>query len=97
MAEKMKSFFSTQEKVYRVYLLLAKEPEDHEPHWLVLVDFDGERSALFPEITKLIRPYMKPGDTFELMKTTYDLLQCAASLGSPIYSNSAPRHKLSEK
>lgn len=73
LAEEMKSFFSAYEKVYRVYLLLAQEPEDRKPHWLILVDFDRERVALFPAIARLIRPYMKPGDTFELMKATYDL------------------------
>ncbi len=86
LAEEMKKFLKTHENVYKVYLLLAREPEDRKPHWLVLLDFDGEEAALFPTVARLIQPYMKPGDAFELMKATYDLLQYAASLSGPIYS-----------
>ncbi len=86
LAEKMKTFLKTHEEVYKVYLLLAQEPNDRKPHWFIIVDFDGERAALFPAIAHLVQPYMKPGDTFELIKATDGLLQKAALRYRPIYT-----------
>lgn len=85
LADELKLLFNSKEEIYRAYLLLAREPKEVKPHWLFLIDFNGERTALFPIVARVVRPYMKPGGTFEIMKATYTLLQYASSKCEPFY------------
>jgi hypothetical protein len=82
----MNDFFRWKQEVSRVYLFLARGPEDPEPHWLFLIDFVGEKSVLFPEVAKAVRPYMKEGESFELMKATHEMLMPLAAKSKPIYT-----------
>ncbi len=86
VAREMREFCRKHEEIYRAYLLMAQEPGDIRSHWLLLVDFEGERVRLFPELAKTLEPLINPGDNFELMKANQELLRCAASICAPIYS-----------
>ncbi len=81
----LEAFFRQKKEVYLVYLLLAQGPEELAPHWLFLIDFDGTEAGLFPQVADAVRPYMKSGDSFELMKADPRLLQVAAAKSGPIY------------
>lgn len=81
----MRAFFRQKREVNRVYLFLAQGPGEPAPHWLFLIDFDGTETGLFPQVAEAVRPYMKPGDSFELIKATVRLLQIAAAKFEPIY------------
>lgn len=91
LAGRMKLFFRPRREVQRVYLLLAQEPEKPAPHWLFLIDFDGTETSLFPQVAEAVQPYMKSGDSFELMKATSRLLQIAAAKSKPIYQRRGGR------
>ncbi len=86
LAEEMKLFFEKHEEVYRAYLLTAREPWEKERHWLLLIDFEGERVRLFPEAARALEPHIRPGDHFEIMKADRELLRLAAEKCPPIYS-----------
>jgi hypothetical protein len=86
----MKAFFRQKREVCLVYLLLAHGPEESAPHWLFLIDFDGTEAGLFPQVAEAVQPYMKQGDSFELMKATSRLLQSAAAKAKPVYRRRKP-------
>ena len=74
------------EEVYRVWLVAAKDADEHLEHKLFVVDFDGKpQDGLFAAIAAAARPYMRLGETFELMKADLKLLQIAEKTGKPIY------------
>jgi hypothetical protein len=85
LAEALKNLLRSKDEIYRAYLLLAQEPGDAEPHWLFIIDFNGEKDVLFPAVARVVRPYMRPGESFEIMKATYILLQHASAMCGPIY------------
>lgn len=81
----LKAFFSQRREVRLVYLLLAQGPEEPAPHWLFLIDFDGTESGLFPQVAEAVQPYMKQGESFELLKATAQFLQFASTRAELIY------------
>lgn len=81
----LKDFFSQKREVRLVYLLLAQGQEAPVPHWFFLIDFDGTESGLFPQVAEAVQPYMKEGDSFELVKASNRLLQFAAVKAEPVY------------
>jgi hypothetical protein len=85
ISEAVSAFCKTREEIYCAYLLMAQVPEDSKAHWLLLIDFDGERVSLFPEMTRVVSPYIRPEENFEIMKADYRLLQGAAAISWPIY------------
>jgi hypothetical protein len=50
-----------------------------------LIDFDGTEAGLFPQVAEVVQPYMKAGDSFELVKANSRLLQFAAVKAEPVY------------
>lgn len=85
LAEGMRDFWRQRREVRRVYLMLAQEPEKHEPYWLFLIDFDGAESDLFPQVAQAVKGYMKRGFAFELLKAPPCLLAMAAAKGEPLF------------
>ncbi|SHH88662.1 SseB protein N-terminal domain-containing protein [Sporobacter termitidis DSM 10068] len=85
LIEELSVFLSGKENVYSAYMLMAREPDDPQPRLLFIIDFDGEKSELFPDLTKLICPYINQDETFEMMKATYELLEAAALKSAPVY------------
>ncbi|ACV61348.1 hypothetical protein Dtox_0405 [Desulfofarcimen acetoxidans DSM 771] len=76
---------ATRPEVYRAWILLAREEKETRYHKLFLIDFDGDRRLLFPLVAKAVQPYMKPGESFELMKADFGLLQRALAVSEPVY------------
>ncbi len=91
LAGGIKAFFAQNREVRLVYLLLGQGAGEPTAHWLFLIDFDGTETGLFPQVAEAVRPYMKAGDSFELMKATSGLLQTAAAKGKLIYQRHGER------
>ena len=73
-------------EVYKVYIILATRRSEATPHLTYVIDFDGHEDQLFPHIAEIIRPYMRRGSGFELIKATYDLMmRIEAAHISPVY------------
>lgn len=85
MVDQLKVFFSQHEEVYSVYLMMILEPEETEKKWLFLIDFHGEKIALFPEVIEVVRRYLSAGENFEVMKANYHMLNMASKTCIPIY------------
>jgi hypothetical protein len=81
-AHKLKGF----SEVYKVYIILATRRGEATPHLTYVIDFDGHEDQLFPHVAEIIRPYMRRGSGFELIKATYDLMmRIEAAQISPVY------------
>lgn len=67
LQEALQRFLADCLEVNAAWLLVAKREEENAFHWLILLDFYGERVEVFPKVAKAIQPYLKPGDRFELL------------------------------
>ena len=77
--------FRAHPEVYRAWLLAARPNIGDAPHKLFVIDFDGSRQQLFPLVAKAAEPFMLPGESFELMKADYALLESARAQCEPFY------------
>lgn len=62
----LQGFFEKEENVNRAWILLAKEKAEDVPYLYFAVDYRGDRISLFPKLAEKIKPFMKPGERFEL-------------------------------
>lgn len=62
-------------EVYRVYIASAIRQEDSFDHIMIIFDFDGRETQLFPDIAKAIRPHLGDRKNFELIKANIPLLR----------------------
>ena len=85
LVQALREFFESRSEVYKAYMLMVKEPEDSESRLLFIVDFDGERSEIFPALAKVICKHFTNEVNYEMMKATYKLLNAADSVAGPIY------------
>jgi hypothetical protein len=85
LVEELDSLFRNNEMVYKAFMLMAQEPTDTKPVLLFIVDFSGEKNDLFPTLAERINQHMNQGETFKMMKATYNLLRVAESISKPIY------------
>jgi hypothetical protein len=81
----LESLFKTTRNVSRAWILSAQGEDEAFPHKLFLIDFEGDRKKLFPIVAKAVQPFMKPGESFELMKADNKLLQAAQAKAKPVY------------
>ncbi len=81
----LRGFFTASEKVYAAYLLLAQKENELAPKLFLLVDFDGDGKEFFPKVAEAIRPCLKNGDSLEMAKANFKLLQAAEKLVKPFY------------
>ena len=86
LTKALAQLFTSRPEVYRAWILLAKDESAAKFHKLFLIDFNGDRKLLFPIVAKTVQPFMKPGESFELMKADAGLLLTAQSKAKPIYT-----------
>ena len=68
-----------------IWLLAARPDYKTAPHKLFVIEFFGDRRLLFPQVAKVIEPFMRPGESFELMKADLALAREAKEKSAPIY------------
>ena len=68
-----------------IWLLAARPDYKTAPHKLFVIEFFGDRRLLFPQVAKVIEPFMRPGESFELMKADLALAREAREKSAPIY------------
>ena len=85
VAETLKNYLSSCEKVYSAYILWAQKENDLAPHLFMVIDFDGKREEFFPKVAEAIKPVLKPGDNIEMAKADFKLLKTAEKLVPPVY------------
>lgn len=72
-------------EVYRVWLLAARAPGEAKDHKLLVVDLDGDGKALFPQLAKALRLFLRQGERLELRKADIGLLRIAEQATRPLY------------
>ncbi|MGN0734090.1 MAG: enhanced serine sensitivity protein SseB C-terminal domain-containing protein, partial [Emergencia sp.] len=85
IVEALGHFFEKNQGVTRAWILAARPDYKTPPHKLFVIEFFGDRRVLFPQVAKVIEPFMKPGESFELMKADRDLAREAGEKTAPIY------------
>jgi hypothetical protein len=85
LIDELACIFKANDAVYKAFILMAHDECDSEPRLLFVVDFSGEKDDLFPILAERICRHMNRGETFEMMKATYNLLRIAESVSKPIY------------
>jgi hypothetical protein len=85
MIHELHNVFADRPDIYRIHVLLACHPTDDIPHWLILIDFDGERTSVFPAVVKTVSRYIKPGDSFEVMQADDYMQRSADRCTTPIF------------
>lgn len=72
LIDALKKFFETSLKVESAWLIKAKTENESDEHWMLLIDFYGEKTELFPQVAEIMKPYMKQGEKFELVQKSKD-------------------------
>lgn len=81
----IRKFLYGKPQVNRVNLYKAKRNAADKAHWLFLVHFAGDKIDLFPELANVIKRYMKPGEVFELVQGSGDMIHMDAAKKNVIY------------
>lgn len=84
--ETMTELFDFDSRIYRAWLMLSQAENEIMPRLTILADFDGERPDLYQKLLHVLRPFLKPGDRFELLKADYHLIQIANHTVEPFYT-----------
>lgn len=79
------NLFVTEPAVNRAWLTYASRSKKETPHYLFIIDFIGDRRILFPQIARVVTPFMKAGDSFELVNADEELIKKAYRIAKPIY------------
>lgn len=85
IVEALRSFFEKNQEVTRAWLLAERPDYKTPPHKLFVIEFFGDRRLLFPQVAKVVEPFMRPGESFELMKADRALAKKAREKAAPIY------------
>ncbi|MBN7774217.1 enhanced serine sensitivity protein SseB C-terminal domain-containing protein [Clostridium aminobutyricum] len=70
----LENFFKNCLEVEFAWLMKAKGENELDEHWMLLIDFQGEKTELFPPVAEIMKPYMKPGEKFELIQKNPDFI-----------------------
>ena len=61
------SSLSEQIGVNAVWALLAQDENEKIPHLTFVIDYFGSKFDLFPQLAEVLKPFMRPGQSFELI------------------------------
>lgn len=73
LREAVVEFFGSQIGVNAAWILLAQGESEMIPHLMFAVDFYGSKLSLFPMLADVIKPFMQPGQQFELIEKKQNL------------------------
>ncbi len=73
LREAVVEFFGSQIGVNAAWILLAQGESEKIPHLMFAVDFYGSKLSLFPMLADVIKPFMQPGQQFELIEKKQNL------------------------
>lgn len=60
-------FLQKQIGVNAVWVLLAQNDNERIPHLTFVIDYFGSKFDLFPKLAEVLKPFMRPGQSFELI------------------------------
>lgn len=60
-------FLQGQIGVNAVWALLAQNDHERIPYLTFVIDYFGSKFDLFPKLAEVLKPFMRPGQSFELI------------------------------
>ena len=86
--EALYNLFVAHPEVNRAWLTYASRSKKETPHYLFIIDFIGDRRIIFPEVARAVTPFMKAGESFELVNADEEMMKKAYKIARPIYQSS---------
>lgn len=86
LLKELNQLFQNRTEVQAAWLLMAQGQGEPTKHWLLLVDFFGDKKVLFPQIAEVMRPFMKTSECFELMQAKGSFGENVREIAEPIYT-----------
>lgn len=72
-------------QVSRAWIVSARPGIGLPTHKLFALEFKGDRKGIFPHVASAVKPFMCPGESFELMKAEGDFLRTVEEKANPVY------------
>ena len=66
LAEALAEFLEGEIGVNAVWTIFAQNEDERIPHLAFAIDYIGSKFELFPKLAEVIKPFMQPGQAFEL-------------------------------
>jgi hypothetical protein len=85
LTDRLTALFDSREGIYRAHIMLVQTHTELVPHLCLLIDFSGDKTELFPEVAKVVQPFLTKGDRFEIIKADFNSLAAAAKTCAPFY------------
>lgn len=73
LRECLVEFCAAQIGINAMWGFCVKGEKERIPHLMFSVDFYGSKFDLFPKLAEVIKPFMKPGESFELIERNPNL------------------------
>lgn len=89
MLDALERFCCGEPAIHKAYAVMTQGENEEKAHWLFLLEFDGEKSKIFPKAAEVIKDFMEPGSSFEMMKAVPELAWNAADKIMPVYEEHA--------
>jgi hypothetical protein len=85
MVNALSKFFKSHREVKRAYLFLAHKEGDENPNLLLVIDFTGEKAALFPQIATIAQDYLGEDEYIDFVPMDTDFGKDATKTAIPFY------------
>ena len=73
LREAVCEFCRGQIGINAVWIFRAKGENESRPHLMLSMDFYGSKFDLFPKMAEVVKPFMQPGESFELIERNPNL------------------------
>lgn len=92
LKSRLRSYCQKKKSITRAWIVGARSRKSEEPHIQFLMEFYGEkREKIFTQVAEIVREYMLPGQSFELMQATKESANKADLVSQVVYDVHADR------
>ncbi len=85
MVKALSKFFNENREVESAYLFLAHMEGEAKPNLLFIIDFTGEKAAIFPRVAAIAQSYLGKDEYIDLIPLNTDFGKNATKNATPFY------------
>lgn len=90
MKNRLRKYCQEEDSIKRIWILGARRSKDENFHIQFLVEFsDVKREKIFMQVAEIVKKYMMPGQSFEIMQATEESAYKANLISRPIFDVNA--------